>query len=55
VVEPLRTGDVFPKIVRVCPECHSTDTTVTVACTTGIYFRCSACGHVWNQDRVLLH
>jgi len=55
VEEPLRTSDVFPKTREVCPECHSTDTRVTVASTTGVYCRCSSCGHVWHHDRVVLH
>ena len=50
-----RSEGVFPKLREVCPERRGTDPTVTIASSTGVYCRCSNCGHVWHKDRLVLH
>jgi hypothetical protein len=55
VDQPLRAEDVLLKIREVCPECHGTNTTVSLASTSGVYCRCADCGHVWHKERLVVH
>jgi transposase-like protein len=33
-----------------CPVCRSNDVDVTLSTTSGAYYRCQDCGHVWHDD-----
>lgn len=50
MAEPQRNVDVSTGVCDVCPECHSHETIVTIKSDTGVYCRCSDCGHIWHQD-----
>jgi hypothetical protein len=43
--------DVRTSVRDVCPVCQSQETTVTIKSDSGVYCRCSDCGHIWHQDR----
>ena len=48
----LRESDERGEVPTSCPSCGSRDVvTTSKAVTTATYWRCEACGDVWNIDR----
>lgn len=50
----LRTGGEGPAAPQqACPFCGSSDVqTTSKAVTVSTYWRCTACGQIWNADRL---
>jgi transposase-like protein len=50
-IEPAKSVSVTPPPCPFCASTHVTTTTKTVSDAT--YWRCGACGQIWNASRLL--